>query len=350
MRGARILRIVGETTCILTQAHTPTIHKSSAIYMNRYKDCGNGVLEFTSVLHNFEPAVSGDTWTYLNVPWGGIRTSTLNDIVFSQPGGAAGVNKDLDAPMQSWGDDVYLPNLEDTGGFTTFVQDLVCSTCTNFSMPCADAQGAVVACSNPGSAGRLDIRKKSCALAASQTQTYGRDTVRCVIAPTVTVKTGCTSCKLVFTNEASGRSIAVAGVLHWAWAGNQMFFWPDTSVNTVDDVNDVFSTDDVINVSRADYGKRPQDNLALAFVHGTDAEFASASLSGVKFNGKTRLRFGSANAKPRRDYTAFTINSRVDVPPGDTFVTRQFFMVDRLEGLDVRARQFVPQVPQAQFA
>jgi len=104
-----------------TQAHTPTTHKSAAIYMNRYRDCGDGVLEVSSVLHNFEPAEGGDTWTSLNVPLGGVRTSVLNDIVISQPLSGAAETKDLHAPMQAWGVEGHSPNASDTGGYTVYM-------------------------------------------------------------------------------------------------------------------------------------------------------------------------------------------------------------------------------------
>jgi hypothetical protein len=100
-------------------------------------------------------------------------------------------------------------------------------------------------------------------------------------------------------------------VLHWAWNGTQLYFWPLASLS-VDEVNAVLNPappygpnisaakDNVITVSRADFGRVPQDNLALAFVHGVDMEFASASKNGIKFNGKTRVLYGTADADPRR--------------------------------------------------
>ena len=63
-------------------AHVPTIFKSSALYYTRYTDCGHGVLEVTSGIHNFGDS-DGDTWTYINVPWGGFRSSVFNEFYYA---------------------------------------------------------------------------------------------------------------------------------------------------------------------------------------------------------------------------------------------------------------------------
>jgi len=68
------------------QAHVPTIHKSDILYFNKYRDCGDGVMELISVIHNAANS-SGDSIDYLNVPWGGVRTSSLADIVLSYRNG-----------------------------------------------------------------------------------------------------------------------------------------------------------------------------------------------------------------------------------------------------------------------
>jgi hypothetical protein len=49
------------------------------MYYTKYKDCGNGVMELTYVMHNGN-AVGGDVWDFLNVPWAASRTSTLAEV------------------------------------------------------------------------------------------------------------------------------------------------------------------------------------------------------------------------------------------------------------------------------
>jgi hypothetical protein len=56
------------------QAHVPTNWTSEAIYMTRYTDCGEGVMEVEYMIHNFGESLVFD---YNNVPWGGVRTSVL---------------------------------------------------------------------------------------------------------------------------------------------------------------------------------------------------------------------------------------------------------------------------------
>ena len=333
-----------------TQAHTPTKHKSSAIFMNRYRDCGDGVLELTSLVHNFA-AVGGDTLDDLSMPWAGIRTSTLNDIVLSQKDNSSAVIYDLDAPMQAWAQDTHAPNAQDTAGYTVFAQNLECPTCLNFSMPCADATtNAVVNCSDATSAGAPTLKITSCLLAEDHTETHGQETIRCELQQTVALNEGCPVCSLYFTNAGSGKSILVKGVINWALNGTQLLFWPDTRVNNITDVNAVFSQGATIHVTRADSGRPTSENLAFALVHGLDREYGNPSKNGIKFNGKTRIRFGvTTDSDNFRDYTKFSVNSRIKVEPGDTFVTRHYLIADEYVGLDARAAKWVNETYQAQF-
>ena len=55
-------------------AHVPTPYISSVLYYTRYKDCGDGIVEVTSGLHNH--AGGSDIIDYNNVPWNGVRYST----------------------------------------------------------------------------------------------------------------------------------------------------------------------------------------------------------------------------------------------------------------------------------
>ena len=52
---------------------------SSRIDVSRYKDCGNGVIEYTTMRHsNVGSPYAAD---YHNVPWGSVRHSVLRDLV-----------------------------------------------------------------------------------------------------------------------------------------------------------------------------------------------------------------------------------------------------------------------------
>ena len=49
------------------------------MFITRYTNCGNGVIELTQAMHNFADVASGTDvdQNYFNVGWGGVRTGTL---------------------------------------------------------------------------------------------------------------------------------------------------------------------------------------------------------------------------------------------------------------------------------
>ena len=53
------------------------------LYFNRYKNCGGGVFEHTSLRHlsNGDP----NQINYINAPWGAIRTSALPEVIVTYP-------------------------------------------------------------------------------------------------------------------------------------------------------------------------------------------------------------------------------------------------------------------------
>ena len=103
------------------QAHVPTFHQSDLLYFNGYRDCGDGIIEFTSVFHNANSDLeNGDFVNYLNAPWGGVRYTTLRDMYISQPSG----EMEVKYPMTPWGNQGLI-NLKDTGGYTTFAEQVV---------------------------------------------------------------------------------------------------------------------------------------------------------------------------------------------------------------------------------
>ena len=67
------------------------------LYMNRYVNCGDGVIEHTMLRHNIQG--SSTTYGYLNVPWGGTRASVLRDIVIT----SASNGHELVSPLPPWG-------------------------------------------------------------------------------------------------------------------------------------------------------------------------------------------------------------------------------------------------------
>eukprot|EP00049_Salpingoeca_infusionum_P014892 m.285198 g.285198 ORF g.285198 m.285198 type:complete len:826 (+) comp15770_c0_seq2:113-2590(+) len=303
-----------------TQAHVPTAFKSFALYGTRYRDCGNGILEVTYVMHNTAPTSdTTSSWTYLNVPWGGVRTSTLNDILLPSKDQTA--HTKLDIP--NWGSS-FLKNLADFGGYTTFAEGL--SIDTTFDMPCGDGSGAVVDCST-ASATELVLQMASdnpCAESAWHTSAWGRYTVRCVLQSTVNLGIfGCHSCLLQFVTPR-GDIIGIEGVLHWAHSGVNSYLWPSVSAEKM---NSLLSAADVLTVRRVQTGKAAKDNLALTFIHGQN-------LPGSWQRAPNRVRIGSAGSVPR-DYTVYTVNSLPrGITRGDTYTYRQYIATGRLQNIE----------------
>ncbi|MEM7039420.1 MAG: hypothetical protein AAF570_20775, partial [Bacteroidota bacterium] len=68
------------------QAHTEDLqnipHRSGLLYYTRYRHLGKGMIEVDQMIYNF----SQDNMNFLNVPWGGVRNSSLDHFFISDPG------------------------------------------------------------------------------------------------------------------------------------------------------------------------------------------------------------------------------------------------------------------------
>ena len=263
------------------QAHLATPHQSDLLYFNSYRDCGGGVIEMTSVIHNAaEDLDHGVELTYMNIPWGGVRHSNLRDVFLSKPNGII----ELDFPPKSFfGDGIV--ELRDTGGYTTFAEQVIVPEDVYsehvYHLP-------------------QNIQLKINGNPSSQYTKYHSEKqdaycLRSEIQPVTAVESGCTDCNLWFHNERTGDKILVHIVLHWAWEGNKLFFCPDGIDQK--EFNKKFIKGDTITVSYANIGKPMEDNLALTFVHGLETNLDQRWAS-------SRMRYGNTwNVK--RDYTVY---------------------------------------------
>lgn len=96
-------------------SHVPSIYESEQLIYTKYRDMGDGVIEFTYVVTNN----GEDKLNWVNVPWGGVRMSSLRQQIMSNPDGTYSEHdrrfgKQSD-PAES--DDMGLFNHEDTGGW-----------------------------------------------------------------------------------------------------------------------------------------------------------------------------------------------------------------------------------------
>lgn len=96
------------------QAHVETKWRSHAIYYNQYRDVGRGVIEVTSMVYNF----ADQQLNYFNFPWGGARTTTFGNYLFSNPDGS--ISKDTAMPAFNTG---ARKNYVDTNGWMAYAED-----------------------------------------------------------------------------------------------------------------------------------------------------------------------------------------------------------------------------------
>ena len=238
--------------------------ESSQIYKNLT------VIEFTQVLQNIgDPSdEQADLVDYLNVPWGGVRTSTLRDIILSH---SNGTYAKVPNPIQNWGTPgEHLPNLRDTDGYTAFTQGIQLSEDeTRFLLPCVDTSGNEKNDCDESTISQgytkvsLRIRfNNACSLNSLWSERKGKNYVNLMLADTVQIKSGCYSCHLTFTNERTSESIYVTDILHWSWSGNRAIFATESSSTQI---NSIFLAGDLILVSKTDFGTEMKDNLAMAY-------------------------------------------------------------------------------------
>lgn len=94
-----------------TQAHIPSLYKSGILYTTKYKEIGEGILEVTYIIQNF----GDDTVDHLNVPWGGVRASSLRNQFLGQPDGSiVTANANTAANI---GTDPLSIDIDESGGF-----------------------------------------------------------------------------------------------------------------------------------------------------------------------------------------------------------------------------------------
>jgi hypothetical protein len=319
------------------QAHVPTTFTSNAIYYNRYRDCGNGVMEFTSLIHNAWPP-GGDELDYINIPWGGVRTSTLPQLLMAPKSGG---ESQIISPIPGFGNG-NIPNSQDTGGYITFSQEVTTNASTYFPLPCADAAGSITTCPGVGQVSLNLNRNPACRFESGTTDAWDEYTVSCGLQPTVLLKDGCFGCRLYFVNNRTDQRFLVNGVLHWAWNGDRMYLWPNV---TVDVINSVFSDGDTITVQYAYFGVPRDQALALSSVFGQGLSNPVPSWR----KRPSRIRYGIGGSD-KRDYTVYTLNNQVNIEAGDSYVVRQYMLMDTLNNTDAGSPFWVPQVYQNMYA
>lgn len=313
-------------------AHVPTNFESALLYYTRFRNCGDGHMEVTYMMHNF--AVSGGaSMNYLNVPWAGVRKSSLKSIAMPPSVGAVPVEKTLG----QWGaaGDKYIPNLNTFGGYTAFAQDLP-KNVTFTDMP-----------TSGGAALTLQVAKtNACAESKSHTTAWKVTTFRIKVKANFKTNDGCRSCALQLSNGRGGH-IDINGILHWGNNAVWTYFWPTATV-TVSQVNSVFKNGDMITVTKIPSALSLDSNLGLGFVHGNEGAGTYEGDSNWQSKERTRgcrVRFGSTSSATR-DYSVYTVNAFPKLRPGTSYFFRQYLVAGRHVEMPSRAGPWVGEVRQ----
>jgi len=302
------------------QAHVPTIHTSDVLYFNKYTDCGNGVMELISVVYNAADS-TGVELNYVNIPWGGVRTSTFADIALSYKNGTSDY-RFSPYPIQGWGQvGEHKPNIVDTAGYTSFVQDLPFPDDTK-----VDKSFDIILASTG------TLFKKNNYHSTKNNKQY----ISIKIEYDEIIASGCSFCSLTFINARTSDSFLVTHVQHWAWNTDLLLVESEANIK---DLNKLWKGNDEILVEFTG-GMREDDNLALTFVHGNRDQCLWSPACKAKIKRQTRLRYGlSGNAL--RKYMPFTINSFTPIKPGDALTARQYMISGSYTASNILPRQWV---------
>ena len=325
------------------QAHVPTHHDSPLLYYTRYRDCGDGIIEYDMAMHHFGQ-VTTDIYKYFNTPWTGVRTSTFRDMMISN------VNGELEHqfPIDAWGGAPQLRNLDTTGGFTTFAEDLELSSdfydigfCVDTTKNITEEPSAVAntACNatNPDivpfvfKVGEGGINARKTGHSNNLGLDYTVSANLCNLAAPVRLGAngwGNPYDGVLLTNDRSGFTFQSKHIIHFCWSDNRSYL--DSSVSAAV-LNAQFIAGDTVSVKYVTSGKRIQDQLAMTFVHGENEEYSRPSF----YRGKSRLRFGTTNN--RRDGSVWTTNFMGTLKPTETYFSRKYVITDSLQNMEAVA-------------
>lgn len=92
-----------------TDDNAEALYDASVMYYTKYTHMGKGIIQVDNMMYNF----GQDTMNHLNVPWGGVRNSTLGHFFVSNP------DNTYSAKLGQWN---FVKNIrvKDTGGWSAF--------------------------------------------------------------------------------------------------------------------------------------------------------------------------------------------------------------------------------------
>ena len=105
------------------QAHIPTSHRSDVLFFNEYRNCGSGVLQYTQSVHYMGDTIDiTSRQYYTNIPWTGVRTTSLPDLMLSNSDGTLADKVNPLPTYQEMVAQYSIIPISSTGGFTTFAK------------------------------------------------------------------------------------------------------------------------------------------------------------------------------------------------------------------------------------
>jgi hypothetical protein len=289
-----------------THAHIPTVHSNSIIYFTRYANCGEGTIEVTSLIYNTkysalhpnEVATNAVNWVV--VPWSGVRQSTLQDMIVTEPGDGAGTGEDVwkvMKPLQNFGK-IPAKKISETAGYTIFTQSVKSTNMPDFEMPRKEVEtddddnddDDTGTCAFPATNSttkdkactatkpketrrkekrpvRIIAQKENSVSDTGKKLKDGRSILRMDLMPTVPSMDSHYDGHLIFHNGIAQKAILVECVIWWSNHGNVMLF---VSNQGPEEINKKIGKGDEFRVFYMNHGKPEKDNLALSIVHGRD--------------------------------------------------------------------------------
>jgi hypothetical protein len=297
------------------QAHVPTSFDSPILYYTRYRDCNNGVIEYDIAMHHFGQDRK-DMYDYFNTPWTGVRTSTFRDMMIASTSGILQHH----FPLDTFGGSVR--DLEETGGFTTFAEDLELTSDTfdfGFCVDTTRTDYANVNCdaSNPNVVPfQLQVKENDKTWTTGHAATYGvQNTVSmrlCDLKAPITIgKAGFGNPYdgVYLTNDRTGYTFHSDFIIHYCWSDGRTYLASNVTAAVL---NQEFRLGDTISIKYVTSGKPFNAQHGLTFVHGRNPEYYSNSF----YRAKSRIRFGTTNN--RRDGTVWTTNFIGSLYPTET--------------------------------
>jgi hypothetical protein len=324
------------------QAHVPTAFDSPLLYYTRYCDAGDGVIQVDLGIHHFGQ-VSTDIYDYFNTPWTAVRTSTFHDMMIADGSGKL----QHEFPLKDFGPSIV--NLDETGGFTTFAEDLELASdmfdfgfCVDTTkrlpetadVPCDALNGGVVPF-------RFQVQESGTVWETGHWEVYGCEkTVSmrlCDLQAPVRIGYsgwGNPYDGVLLVNDRTGFTFQSDFIIHYCWEDQRTYL---SSNVTAAVLNQEFLAGDTISIFYVTSGKPFDNQTALTFVHGRNPEYDSGMSS--FYRAKSRMRFGTTNN--RRDGTVWTTNLLGTVSPSDTYLSRKFVITDKLDAMESAAASLV---------